>query len=105
MDPPPPVEPRLFTAPEALASAVGAALNPQYLAPEEAALQRLCDLARLPQVARDAVQARALQLVLGVRAARSGGSGLDALLLQYNLASPEGVVLMRALVPARRSRR
>jgi RHH-type transcriptional regulator, proline utilization regulon repressor / proline dehydrogenase / delta 1-pyrroline-5-carboxylate dehydrogenase len=94
MDAPRPVEPRFFAATEALASAVGAALNPQYLAPEEEALRRLCDLARLPPGQREAVQERALQLVLGVRAARSRGSSLDSLLQQYHLASPEGVVLM-----------
>jgi RHH-type proline utilization regulon transcriptional repressor/proline dehydrogenase/delta 1-pyrroline-5-carboxylate dehydrogenase len=94
MDPPPPVEARVFATGEALTSAVGDALNLQYLAPEEAALRRLCDLARLPAAEQAAVQERALQLVLGVRAARSGGHGLDALLREYHLASPEGVVLM-----------
>ena len=94
MDAPRSVDPRFFAATEALDSAVGAALNPQFLAPEEDALRRLCDLARLPQGQREAVQERALQLVLGVRAARSRGSSLDSLLQQYHLASPEGVVLM-----------
>ena len=94
MDERAPAEAGVFAPPEALASAVGAALNAQYLAPEEAALRRLCDLARLPEPQREAVQEQALRLVLGVRAARSRGNGLDALLLQYNLASPEGVVLM-----------
>jgi RHH-type proline utilization regulon transcriptional repressor/proline dehydrogenase/delta 1-pyrroline-5-carboxylate dehydrogenase len=79
---------------EALTSAVGAALNPDYLAPEDAALRRLCDLARLPPTQQAAVQAHALQLVQGVRAARCGGGGLDALLQEYHLASAEGVVLM-----------
>jgi RHH-type transcriptional regulator, proline utilization regulon repressor / proline dehydrogenase / delta 1-pyrroline-5-carboxylate dehydrogenase len=83
-----------FGATEDLTSAVGAAVNPDYLAPEDAALRRLCDLARLPPAQQAAVQAHALQLVLGVRGARSGGGGLDALLRQYHLASTEGVVLM-----------
>ena len=66
-----------------------------YLAAEEQAVRRLCELARLPDGRqRAAVQQQALQLVLGVRAARSRGSGLDALLREYHLASPEGVVLM-----------
>jgi RHH-type transcriptional regulator, proline utilization regulon repressor / proline dehydrogenase / delta 1-pyrroline-5-carboxylate dehydrogenase len=94
MDAPRPVEPRFFAATEAPASAVGAALNLQYLAPEEDALRRLCDLARLPDPQRAAVQEQALQLVLGVRATHSRSGGLDALLRQYHLASPEGVVLM-----------
>jgi RHH-type transcriptional regulator, proline utilization regulon repressor / proline dehydrogenase / delta 1-pyrroline-5-carboxylate dehydrogenase len=83
-----------FAAPEGLTSAVGAAVNPDFLAPEDAALPRLSDLARLPPVQHSAVQAHALQLVLGVRGARSGSSGIDALLRQYHLASTEGVVLM-----------
>jgi RHH-type transcriptional regulator, proline utilization regulon repressor / proline dehydrogenase / delta 1-pyrroline-5-carboxylate dehydrogenase len=83
-----------FAATEDLTSAVGAAVNPDYLAPEDAALRRLCDLARLPPAQQAAVQAHGLQLVLGVRGARSGSGGLDALLRQYHLASTEGVVLM-----------
>ena len=83
-----------FAAPEDLLSAVGAAINPQFLAPEDAAVRRLCDLARLPPAQQAQVQAHALQLVRGVRGARSGGGGLDALLRQYHLASTEGVVLM-----------
>jgi RHH-type proline utilization regulon transcriptional repressor/proline dehydrogenase/delta 1-pyrroline-5-carboxylate dehydrogenase len=94
MDAPPPVEGRVFATAEGLTSAVGAALNSQYLAPEEDVLRRLCDLARLPGGQQEIVQERALQLVLGVRAARAQHNGLDALLRQYHLASPEGVVLM-----------
>src|ERR1700733_4443026 len=85
---------RVRFATEDLTSAVGAAVNPDYLAPEDAALRRLCDLARLPPAQQAAVQAQALRLVLGVRGARSGGGGLDALLRQYHLASTEGVILM-----------
>ena len=91
---PPPFEPGVFAATEALSSAVGAAVNPQFLAAEDGAVRRLCDLARLPQATCSAVQAQALQLVAAVRAQRARGGGLDALLQQYHLASPEGVVLM-----------
>ncbi|HTV80844.1 MAG TPA: L-glutamate gamma-semialdehyde dehydrogenase [Steroidobacteraceae bacterium] len=94
MDGPLPSEAAGFSAAEEAPSAVGVALNSQYLAPEEATLRRLCDLARLPPADRAAVQARALALVQGVRAGRSGASGLDSLLRQYHLASAEGVVLM-----------
>ncbi|HEV2702150.1 MAG TPA: L-glutamate gamma-semialdehyde dehydrogenase [Steroidobacteraceae bacterium] len=85
---------RFVGAAAALTSAVGDALNPLFLAPEEETLRRLCDHARLPPAQSLAVQHQALQLVQGVRAARSRGGGLDALLRQYHLASPEGVVLM-----------
>ena len=94
MDAPPPFERGSFAAPEGLISAVGAAVNPDFLAAEDAVLRRLSDLARLPPAQHSAVQAQALQLVLGVRGARSGSSGIDALLRQYHLASTEGVVLM-----------
>jgi RHH-type transcriptional regulator, proline utilization regulon repressor / proline dehydrogenase / delta 1-pyrroline-5-carboxylate dehydrogenase len=94
MDAQPPAERRVFAVTDVPLSAVGEAVNPQYLALEEDALRRLCALARLPQAQLNAVQARALQLVLGVRGARSRGGGLDALLREYHLASPEGVVLM-----------
>jgi RHH-type proline utilization regulon transcriptional repressor/proline dehydrogenase/delta 1-pyrroline-5-carboxylate dehydrogenase len=94
MDVPAPPDPGFLAAAQALTAPLGAAVNAQFLAPEEAAVRQLCDRARLPQAQSAAVQARALQLVLGVRAARSGGGGLDALLRQYHLASAEGVVLM-----------
>jgi RHH-type proline utilization regulon transcriptional repressor/proline dehydrogenase/delta 1-pyrroline-5-carboxylate dehydrogenase len=94
MDAQPPVECRVFAVTEVPTSAVGEYVNPQYLAPEDDALRRLCTLARLPQAQLNAVQAHALQLVLAVRGARSRGGGLDALLREYHLASPEGVVLM-----------
>ena len=93
MNAPPLADGAAFAAPEDLVSAVGADINPHYLAAEETTLRRLCDRARLPPAQQAQVQAHALQLVEGVRSTRSGG-GLDALLRQYHLASTEGVVLM-----------
>jgi len=83
-----------FPATQPLTSAVGAAFNADFLAPEEAAVRRLCDQARLAPEQQAQVQAHALQLVMGVRGARSGGGGIDALMRQYHLASAEGVILM-----------
>ncbi len=94
MDARAPADPRIFAAAEVLTCAAGEFVNPHYLTPDDTALRRLCDLARLPQAQAEAVQARALQLVLGVRAARVRGGGLDALLQEYHLASAEGVVMM-----------
>jgi RHH-type transcriptional regulator, proline utilization regulon repressor / proline dehydrogenase / delta 1-pyrroline-5-carboxylate dehydrogenase len=91
---PAPPDPRFLAAAQSLTCAVGDAVNGQFLAPEEQSVRQLCERARLPPAERLAVQERALQLVLGVRAARSRGSGLDALLRQYHLASAEGVILM-----------
>jgi RHH-type transcriptional regulator, proline utilization regulon repressor / proline dehydrogenase / delta 1-pyrroline-5-carboxylate dehydrogenase len=94
MDAQPSAERNPFAATEALSSLVGAAVNPDFLAPEDIVVPRLCELARLPAPQQASVQARALQLVLGVRNAHDSGGGLDALLRQYHLASTEGVVLM-----------
>jgi RHH-type proline utilization regulon transcriptional repressor/proline dehydrogenase/delta 1-pyrroline-5-carboxylate dehydrogenase len=85
-----------FVVPDnvALASAVGAAINSAFLAPEEPLVRALAERARLPAADAAAVQARGLALVQAVRAARPSGSGLDAFLREYHLASPEGVILM-----------
>jgi len=78
----------------ALASTVGAAINPAFLAAEEPIVRALAERARLGAADAAAVQARGLALVQAVREARPTGSGLDAFLREYHLASPEGVILM-----------
>jgi RHH-type transcriptional regulator, proline utilization regulon repressor / proline dehydrogenase / delta 1-pyrroline-5-carboxylate dehydrogenase len=85
-----------FVVPDnvALASTVGAAINPAFLAAEEPIVRALAERARLGAADAAAVQARGLALVQAVRAARPTGSGLDAFLREYHLASPEGVILM-----------
>jgi RHH-type proline utilization regulon transcriptional repressor/proline dehydrogenase/delta 1-pyrroline-5-carboxylate dehydrogenase len=85
-----------FVVPDnvALGSAVGAVINPTFLAPEEPIVRALAARARLAPADAAAVQARGLALVEAVRAARPAGSGLDAFLREYHLASPEGVILM-----------
>jgi RHH-type proline utilization regulon transcriptional repressor/proline dehydrogenase/delta 1-pyrroline-5-carboxylate dehydrogenase len=85
-----------FVVPDnvALASTVGTVINSAFLAPEEPIVRALADRARLPAARAAAVQARGLALVQAVRAARPSGSGLDAFLREYHLASPEGVILM-----------
>jgi RHH-type proline utilization regulon transcriptional repressor/proline dehydrogenase/delta 1-pyrroline-5-carboxylate dehydrogenase len=85
-----------FVVPDhvALVSAVGAVINSAFLAPEEPLVRGLAERARLPPGDAAAVQARGLALVEAVRAMRPSGSGLDAFLREYHLASPEGVILM-----------
>jgi RHH-type proline utilization regulon transcriptional repressor/proline dehydrogenase/delta 1-pyrroline-5-carboxylate dehydrogenase len=85
-----------FVVPDAVAlgSAVGAVINSTFLAPEEPIVRALAERARLSAADAAAVQARGLALVEAVRAARPSGSGLDAFLREYHLASPEGVILM-----------
>ena len=85
-----------FVVPDnvALVSEVGGAINSAFLAAEEPIVRVLADRARLGAPETAAVQARGLALVQAVRAARPSGSGLDAFLREYHLASPEGVILM-----------
>src|SRR3984957_7968016 len=85
-----------FVVPDnvALLSSVGAVINSTYLAPEEPIVRALSQDARLDPASTAAVQARGLALVQAVRAARPSGSGLDAFLREYHLASREGVILM-----------
>jgi RHH-type proline utilization regulon transcriptional repressor/proline dehydrogenase/delta 1-pyrroline-5-carboxylate dehydrogenase len=72
----------------------GRSINGAYLADETCHVRELLELARLP--AEQSARARdlALHLVQSVRRNRSGKSGIDAFLHQYDLASNEGVVLM-----------
>jgi RHH-type proline utilization regulon transcriptional repressor/proline dehydrogenase/delta 1-pyrroline-5-carboxylate dehydrogenase len=76
------------------ADAIARAINPQYLAEEQALVRSLADQARLPEGSARHVGSRALDLVQTVRANQSGGGALDAFLRQYSLASREGVILM-----------
>jgi RHH-type proline utilization regulon transcriptional repressor/proline dehydrogenase/delta 1-pyrroline-5-carboxylate dehydrogenase len=85
-----------FVVPDDVAptSTVGSVINSAFLAPEEPIVRALAERARLAAADAAAVQARGLALVQAVRAARPSGSGLDAFLREYHLASPEGVILM-----------
>jgi RHH-type proline utilization regulon transcriptional repressor/proline dehydrogenase/delta 1-pyrroline-5-carboxylate dehydrogenase len=74
--------------------AVARAINPRYLADEEAVVRELAGHARLDAAATRNVGARALALVQAVRSARGSGGALDAFLREYSLASREGVILM-----------
>ena len=73
---------------------IAKAINPRYLAEEQALVRELADQARLPQSTARNVGARALGLVQAVRSARGSGGALDAFLREYSLASREGVILM-----------
>jgi RHH-type proline utilization regulon transcriptional repressor/proline dehydrogenase/delta 1-pyrroline-5-carboxylate dehydrogenase len=73
---------------------IARAINPSYLAEEQALVRTLADQARLPEAATRDVGVRALALVQAVRAERGSGGALDAFLREYSLASREGVILM-----------
>ena len=65
-----------------------------YREPEESAVERLIELAKLPEDQLIQIQAKACELVKQVRSLRMGQGGLDAFLLQYDLSSEEGIALM-----------
>ncbi|MBV6417144.1 MAG: Bifunctional protein PutA [Steroidobacteraceae bacterium] len=75
-------------------SAIGTAINPTWLAPEEPLVRALAARARLAPDVRGHVAAQALDLVARVRAQKASGSPLDAFLREYSLGSREGVILM-----------
>ena len=61
---------------------------------ETEAVRRLVEEADLAVAARSRIEARAAALVEAVRRDRTGASGLDALLHEFDLSSREGIVLM-----------
>mgnify|MGYP003666718026 CR=1 FL=1 len=61
---------------------------------ETSHVKRLCDTLQWPAGQKFEVAERARGLVLDVRSKRSSGSGVDALMQEYQLSSQEGVVLM-----------
>jgi RHH-type proline utilization regulon transcriptional repressor/proline dehydrogenase/delta 1-pyrroline-5-carboxylate dehydrogenase len=61
---------------------------------ETQAVRRLIAAAELPAAALRRIEARAAALVEAVRRDRTRGSGLDALLHEFDLSSREGIVLM-----------
>ncbi|MFZ2509392.1 MAG: proline dehydrogenase family protein, partial [Steroidobacteraceae bacterium] len=75
-------------------SGPGAAIDRLYLADEASVVMEMLELARLPARERHSIQRDAMQLVAAARRRRGSGSGVEAFLQQYHLASQEGVVLM-----------
>jgi RHH-type proline utilization regulon transcriptional repressor/proline dehydrogenase/delta 1-pyrroline-5-carboxylate dehydrogenase len=65
-----------------------------HRAPEEAVVRQLISMADLGASHRARVQARARQLVEGIRETSAGAGGLDAFLQEYELSNREGVILM-----------
>lgn len=70
------------------------AIRRATLADETSQVEDLIELARLPDQAANRVARRATRLVENVRAAGRHHGSLDALLYEYSLTNPEGVVLM-----------
>ena len=71
-----------------------AAIRDAHRRDETAAVAAILAAADIPAAARDRIAATARRLVETVRRERLGKGGLDALLHEYALSSPEGVALM-----------
>ncbi len=75
-------------------SPAGIAINARYLEDESTVVAEMLELAKLPDADRATIRQEAMALVAAARARRSGKSGIEAFLQQYDLASQEGIVLM-----------
>ncbi len=75
-------------------SGMRAAVDALWLADETECVERLTRIAKLEPAAAARVMRMAEGLVVQTRAARVKGSGVDALMREYDLSSHEGMVLM-----------
>jgi len=69
-------------------------IQEKYLEDETLCMNRLLEIARLPDAQSQQIQETAAALVSAVRSNRKRKGGLDAFLKKYDLSSQEGVVLM-----------
>jgi RHH-type proline utilization regulon transcriptional repressor/proline dehydrogenase/delta 1-pyrroline-5-carboxylate dehydrogenase len=83
-----------FFASQLPASPLLEALRQAHRCDESAQVRRLLAAAGQPAAALQRIQERARALVEVVRQRRREGSGIDALMHEYQLSTPEGVVLM-----------
>src|SRR5438874_6170230 len=86
--------PMIFSEPVPPADLLRSRVRAAYRADESEVVEHLLSAAELPPEMRERIARRAGDLVRRVRAARVGQGGLDAFLHEYELSSPEGVVLM-----------
>ena len=84
----------IFSEPVPPADLLRSRVRAAYRADESEVVEHLLSAAELPPEMRERIARRAGDLVRRVRAARVGQGGLDAFLHEYELSSPEGVVLM-----------
>jgi RHH-type proline utilization regulon transcriptional repressor/proline dehydrogenase/delta 1-pyrroline-5-carboxylate dehydrogenase len=71
-----------------------AAIAAAYRADEAATVERLLGALALDDRARGRIEARARSLIVGVRARAASGGGIEKFLQEYQLSTPEGVVLL-----------
>ena len=87
-------QPFVWPGPAHALSGARAKANALWFADETACVERLLAIARLEPAAAARVMQHAESLVVETRRARVKGSGVDALMRQYDLSSHEGMVLM-----------
>ena len=90
----PPVFPVVFPLVGKRVSGVSRSIDGAYLADETASVRELINIAALSDESRKAIHDRSYGLVESVRRNRARKGGLDAFLIQYDLSSQEGVILM-----------
>jgi RHH-type proline utilization regulon transcriptional repressor/proline dehydrogenase/delta 1-pyrroline-5-carboxylate dehydrogenase len=71
-----------------------AAIAAAYRADEAATVERLLGALALDDRAHGRIEARARSLIAGVRARAAAGGGIEKFLQEYQLSTPEGVVLL-----------
>jgi RHH-type proline utilization regulon transcriptional repressor/proline dehydrogenase/delta 1-pyrroline-5-carboxylate dehydrogenase len=86
--------PFVLAEPPAPPDALRGALRAAYRMDETAAVERIVAAATLPVEVSARISARARSLVAEARRRRLGKGGIDALLHEYALSTPEGVALM-----------
>jgi RHH-type proline utilization regulon transcriptional repressor/proline dehydrogenase/delta 1-pyrroline-5-carboxylate dehydrogenase len=84
----------VFAAPPSPETPLRAQIRDAHRQDETVAVAKILTAADIPTEARDRIAATARRLVETVRRERLGKGGLDALLHEYALSSPEGVALM-----------
>ena len=90
----PPVFPVVFPLVGKRVSGVSRSIDGAYLADETASVRELINIAALSDESRKAIHDKSYGLVESVRRNRVRKGGLDSFLIQYDLSSQEGVILM-----------
>ncbi|MDZ7749261.1 MAG: bifunctional proline dehydrogenase/L-glutamate gamma-semialdehyde dehydrogenase PutA [Halofilum sp. (in: g-proteobacteria)] len=84
----------IFDRPPATPEPLRAEVQRHYRIDEDACVNGLLEQLELPADQKERIDAHARDLVKAVRAGRVGKGGIDAFMLEYELSSEEGIVLM-----------
>ena len=84
----------IFAPEDRPASKVGECINPYFLADEADVIREILSIAKVDDATASRIRDTAEMLVQSVRLNRGKTGGMDALMMQYDLSSQEGVLLM-----------